>query len=117
MVQRFSRSAMVRLLVVLQAASGVAAVAVAVVATGDQGIGPWPTILPFPSALFAVQLLSLHLPGRGQGQDIHLEEAFIVPLVLVLPPVGVLLVPLIATTASNVVRRLQPMKTIFNAGE
>ena len=70
----------------------------------------------FALGLTAMELLPAHLTHRGDSEALRLEEAFFVPMALLLAPQDTLLVIALAVGASGLAHRRGWQKTCFNAG-
>ena len=64
----------------------------------------------------AGELLDVRLRHGDEVEELTLTEAASVAAVLLLPPVEALLVPVVATAVSSVVRRRVLVKAVYNAG-
>ncbi|MEO6713567.1 MAG: bifunctional diguanylate cyclase/phosphodiesterase [Mycobacteriales bacterium] len=82
---------------------------------GD-GIGRTAHFTVFAAALVTACLIPLPVPRGEQLEDLELEEPFIVAILMVLPPLGVLLAALTGALAGNIGRRREPIKFAFNVG-
>jgi diguanylate cyclase (GGDEF)-like protein len=89
----------------------------AVVALGaDDGLGDLATLGAFVAALAAVYAVPLQVPRGEDLEDVEVEDAFLVAMLLVLPPVGLLTVTLLASTVGNLARHRSRLKAVFNTG-
>jgi diguanylate cyclase (GGDEF)-like protein/PAS domain S-box-containing protein len=70
----------------------------------------------FAAAMVTMELLPAHLTHRGDSEALRLEEAFIVPMTLLLAPVEVVSVVLISVAVAGTARRRGWLKTAFNTG-
>lgn len=69
------------------------------------------------AALFlAAQLAPLHLTHNDHSESLRLEEALLVPMVLLLDPWQVLGIVALSVSAAAAARRLGWLKTVFNVG-
>lgn len=96
-------------------AGGAAAVAV-LARTIETGLGDVPTLATFVVALAIVYAVPLQVPRGEDLEDVEVEDAFLVAMLLVLPPVGLLTATLLASTVGNLARRRPPLKALFNTG-
>src|SRR5438067_8011070 len=64
----------------------------------------------------AGDLVSVRVRHGEENEELTLFEAAVVIDVLLLPALPALVVPVLASVLTSVVRRREPVKTIFNAG-
>ena len=107
---------LVRCLCTLAGAAGVASLLIALVGSNP----PWEH--PLASALFglgiaSLQIVPLRLSHEGQGENLHIEEAFLVPMALYLTPAESLTVLGCAGLLGQVWHRRGWFKSVFNTGE
>jgi diguanylate cyclase (GGDEF)-like protein/PAS domain S-box-containing protein len=109
------RGRLVRLLCGAAGLAGVCAVLVAgFLSDWDRSQGELTLVLL--GALTVVVLFPLHLTHRADSEAIRLEEAFFVPMVLLLPPMPTVAALGLATAIACVAHRRGVLKTAFNAG-
>ena len=106
-----------RLLIVAHVASGLLVTTAIIARYGADGVGPAPQFLVLAAALVAVYAVPLPVPRGEQLEDVELEEPFLVAILVVLPPAGVLAAALTAAVAGNLRRRREPVKIAFNLGK
>ena len=70
----------------------------------------------FALALLTMELLPAHLTHRTDSEALRLEEAFVVPMVLLLAPWEMVLVVLVAVSLAGILHRRHWTKTAFNTG-
>jgi diguanylate cyclase (GGDEF)-like protein/PAS domain S-box-containing protein len=107
---------LVRLLCALSATAGVCTF----LATTTLWSPPWQHL--WPSLLFGVgmaglQIVPMRVSHEGQGENIHLEEAFLVPMALYLTPGESLAVVATAVLVGQLWHRRGLLKASFNIGE
>jgi diguanylate cyclase (GGDEF)-like protein/PAS domain S-box-containing protein len=74
-------------------------------------------LLGFTIVLTAIELRPIHLTHEGESEALHLEEAFFIPMVVLLPPWQVLAVLAIAIGAAGAASaRRSALKSAFNLG-
>ncbi|MBI4260279.1 MAG: sensor histidine kinase [Actinobacteria bacterium] len=107
----------VRAYVAVAVIAGAGAVA-GVVAAGRGDGFPRPGLWAAFLVLFvADQLSPLRVLYREESEAMDLQEAFLVAMSFVFPPVPVLLVFAVGLTVGNLARRLPPIKVAFNLGQ
>ena len=116
LVRRGPNVGLVRRLCVLAGLAGVASLALAVTTTPVMWPRPW-LFLIFTIGLTALQVMPLMLSHEGQGENIHLEEAFLVPMILTLSRVELLIAFGTAVAVGHAWRRRGWLKVSFNAGQ
>jgi diguanylate cyclase (GGDEF)-like protein/PAS domain S-box-containing protein len=109
------RAQLVRLLCGGAGLAGALAVALTGVVSSWRHGAPGLTALLF-AALTLVVLFPLHLTHTADSEAIRLEEAFFVPMALLLPPMQTVAALGLATGVACVVHRRGVLKTLFNAG-
>ena len=77
---------------------------------------PW-LFAVFGIGLSVLQVMPLQLSHEGQGENIHLEEAFLVPMILVLSRLELLLAFGAAVAIGHIWRRRGLLKICFNSGQ
>ena len=97
--------------------AGAATLAIAIARTGDQGLGPTSDFLAFTALLGAAWAYPLYILKGDETEGLHLDEAFLVPMVLLLPPVGVLVGFAAAAVVAHLIHRRPLLKVAFNAGQ
>jgi diguanylate cyclase (GGDEF)-like protein/PAS domain S-box-containing protein len=102
-------------LCVLAATAGVATLAVAVAAS-DPAWGHLGRSLLFGVGVAALQVVPLRVSHEGQGENLNLEEAFIVPMALYLTAAETLTVLGLAVVVGEAWHRRGWLKGMFNAG-
>ena len=80
------------------------------------GVGPAATFALLAAALVAADVVPLPVPRGEQLEDVEVEEPFLVAMLVLLPPVGILAAAVTATLIGNVRRRRAPLKSMFNLG-
>jgi PAS domain S-box-containing protein len=105
------------LVVVTGVAAGAATLAVALLRAGDGGIGPAVDFVAFTGLLGVTWAYPLYVLKGDESEGLHLDEAFLVPMILLLPPVGVLAGFACAAVAAHALYRRPAPKIAFNAGQ
>lgn len=106
-----------RTFIALTGLAGAVAIALTVAISGGEGVGR-PAVFSTFTALLAVNwVFPLLLPTHDEAEAVNLDEAFLVAMLLVLPPLGVVLAYGIGTTLGSVARRRPLTKTVFNVGQ
>ena len=104
-------------LVAANVLAGGLAVTAIVARYGADGVGAVPSFLVLAAALVTAYVVPLPVPRGEQLEDFELEEPFLVAMLVVLPPLGVLAAALTAAIAGNLERRRAPLKIAFNLGK
>lgn len=107
---------LVRLLCVLSGVAGAIAFGAAAAFSGPTWQHVWPSLL-FGVGMAGLQIVPLSVSHEGQGEAIHLEEAFLVPMALYLTPGESLAVVATAVLVGQVWHRRGLFKAAFNIGE
>jgi diguanylate cyclase (GGDEF)-like protein/PAS domain S-box-containing protein len=105
----------VRLICLATGVAGATAVA-ATAALSDGELRPSFLLAAFAAILLAAELFPLHLTHDGDSEALHLEEALLVPMILLLPSLQTLLVVVAAVAVSSLVSRRGLLKLTFNTG-
>jgi diguanylate cyclase (GGDEF)-like protein/PAS domain S-box-containing protein len=100
----------------LGAALAGAAALVLAGAVGGPGDRSLLLIAGFAVGLTLMELLPAHLTHRGDSEALRLEEAFFVPMALLLAPVETLGIIALAVMSAGIAYRRGVLKTAFNAG-
>ena len=95
--------------------AGVAAASTVAALTGAELRAPW-LALGFLVFLAAAETFPTHLLHSAESEDIRLEEAFFVPMAVLLAPLETVLVAGIAIAIANLARRRGALKCLFNTG-
>jgi diguanylate cyclase (GGDEF)-like protein/PAS domain S-box-containing protein len=106
----------VRLLCLGAVVAGVVALAVAGSTRSRFPGGPVWLVLAFLIALTAVRLVPLHLTHAGNSEALHLDEAFFIPMVLLLSPLQMLGAVVVALLIGSAATRRGGIKLLFNVG-
>ncbi len=106
-----------RALIALTAAAGAVSLALTIGFSGGEGLGPSATFAVFAVLLGINWAVPLLLPSRDETESVNLDEAFLVAMLLVLPPTGVVAAYALGTARGSALRRRPLMKTIFNVGQ
>ena len=77
---------------------------------------PWHSVL-FGLGIAGLQVVPLRVSHDGQGENLHLEEAFLVPMALYLTPAETLAVLATAVLVGQAWHRRGVLKAAFNIGE
>ena len=99
--------------------AGVAGIVTLVLAAllGGRSDGPWVLMsVAFTAAILVSQLAPIRLTHRGQSEGIRMEEAFFVPMAMLLSPVESLITVAAAIGLSAVISRRGLAKGVFNTG-
>ncbi len=107
---------LVRLLCALSGLAGVLTLVAATLSSSPPWQHRWPSLL-FGVGLAGLQIVPLRVSHEGQGEAIHLEEAFLVPMALYLTPAESLAVVAVAVLVGQLWHRRGPFKAAFNIGE
>ena len=105
-----------RIIIATAIAAGCVTVATAVVLTHDDGVGPLPTFIAFTAMIGLNWAFPLLVPRRKDIEAFLLDEAFVVAMVLLLPPLAVVLAFALAVPFGLLVRRRPPARVAFNTG-
>ncbi|HWG94806.1 MAG TPA: EAL domain-containing protein [Mycobacteriales bacterium] len=97
------------------AAAGVSAFLVTGVLSGWQVAQPW-LALGFLAAMLAGEHFPLHLTHDGDSEALRLEEAFLLPMLVLLTPVEALSAVALSTAAVHATHRRGLQKAAFNVG-
>jgi diguanylate cyclase (GGDEF)-like protein/PAS domain S-box-containing protein len=97
-------------------AAGAVALGTAVAVQGRSDPGPAWLVLACLVALTAVRLVPVHLTHAGSSEALHLDEAFFVPMVLLLAPWQVLGALAVALLVGSAATRRGGIKLLFNVG-
>ncbi|HEX2699694.1 MAG TPA: EAL domain-containing protein [Acidimicrobiales bacterium] len=106
----------VRALCALSGLAGLLSLAASMAWSNPAWLHVWPSVL-FGLGLAGLQLAPLRVSHEGQGENIHLEEAFLVPMALYLTPAEVVAVLASAALVGQVWHRRGMLKAAFNTGE
>ena len=116
LVERGPNLGLVRTICLALGGGGAAALALAVAVDRDAGASLW-VFATFVIGLAIVQIMPTHLTRESHGgENVHLEEAFLVPMVVVLSPLQSMLVIGLSVVISQVWRRRGLLKAMFNLG-
>lgn len=96
---------------------GSMSIGVILVRYAADGVGSVPTFLLLAAALIAAHVVPLPVPRGEQLEDVEVEEPFLVAMLVLLPPVGILAAALTAAVAGNLRRQRAPLKVAFNMGK
>ena len=110
------RDRQVRLVCLAAVAAGLVAITAAVVTRDRYSPGPGWLVLALLVALTAVRLVPVHLTHSGSSEALHLDEAFFIPMVLLLAPWQVLSALLVALLVGSAATRRGGIKLLFNVG-
>jgi diguanylate cyclase (GGDEF)-like protein/PAS domain S-box-containing protein len=96
--------------------AGLTAVAVTAATTRDATSAPLWLVLAFIVSLTAVRLVPIHLTHAGNSEALHLDEAFFLPMVILLAPLQMLAAMAVALLIGSAATRRGGIKLFFNAG-
>jgi len=74
------------------------------------------TFAVFCLALGIIQVIPVRVVHAGEGEELTLEEAFIVPMALLLSPFEVVLILGLTSGLGQILKRATPRKGVFNVG-
>ena len=107
---------LVQTLCALAGAAGAATLVVGVLASTPAWQHVWHSLL-FGLGIAILQVAPLRVSHEGQGENLHLEETFLVPMALYLTPGETLTVVAVAMLVGQLWHRRGALKTAFNTGE
>jgi PAS domain S-box-containing protein len=108
----------VRAYVTLVAVAAASAIAVAAIVAGTPGSSELPAMAGFAIAMFFVQLLPVPFPRGTQLELVRVEEALVVPLVLMLDPAAALMAVAAGVLLGVIAGSTrEPTKVIFNTSQ
>ena len=96
---------------------GIGSFALTAVFTGGEGVGPLVAFATFVVLIGVNWAFPLLLVSEDETEAVNLDEAFLVAMLLVLPPLGILAAYAGGTAVGSVIRRRSPMKTVFNISQ
>ena len=105
-----------RLIIATAVAAGLATVATAVALTHNDGVGPLTEFIAFTAMIALNWAFPLFIPRQKDIEAFFLDEAFLVAMVLLLPPLAVVLAFAIAVPVGLLVRGRPPVRVAFNTG-
>ena len=106
----------VRTLCVLAGSAGVLTLVLGIVTSTPAWQHLWPSLL-FGICIAILQVAPLRVSHEGQGENLYLEETFLVPMALYLTPAETLTVVAVAVLVGQVWHRRGALKAAFNTGE
>ncbi len=98
------------------AVAGIATVVLTVVLARHHGLGPIGVLAALTAALTLSWLYPFLVLRHEETEAFQLDEAFLVAMALLLPPLGTVLAFLAAALLSQLVRRRPPVRIAFNVG-
>jgi diguanylate cyclase (GGDEF)-like protein/PAS domain S-box-containing protein len=113
---RGTRDRQVRLVCLVAVAAGALALTASIALHERHDPAPSWLVLAFLVALTAVRLVPVHLTHAGVSEALHLDEAFFVPMVLLLAPWQVLSALAVALLVGSAATRRGGVKLLFNVG-
>lgn len=98
------------------AAAGLATVVLAVALARHEGFGPIVELAAFTAALGLSWAFPLLVLRREETEAFQFDEAFLVAMALLLPPLGIILAFAVAALVSQLARRRPLVRVAFNTG-
>ncbi|MBW3668241.1 MAG: EAL domain-containing protein [Actinobacteria bacterium] len=115
-MQRGPNLGLVRTICLAAGVGGVASLAVAALLSQGTPFNPW-LFVAFTVGIFVMQVMPLQVSHDPHGgENVHLEEAYLVPMVIAVSAPEAILGVGCAVALGNVWRRRGFLKTTFNAG-
>jgi diguanylate cyclase (GGDEF)-like protein len=105
-----------RIIIATAVATGLLTVATAVALTHGQGVGPLSEFAAFTAMISLNWAFPLVVARREDVEAFFLDEAFLVAMLLLLPPLAVVLAFAVAVPFGLLVRRRPPIRVAFNTG-
>jgi diguanylate cyclase (GGDEF)-like protein len=105
-----------RIIIASAVAAGLVTVATALALTSDEGVGPLWEFIAFTAMIGVNWAFPLLVPRQQDVEAFFLDEAFLVAMLLLLPPLAVVLAFAIAVPFGLLVRGRPPVRVAFNAG-
>ena len=105
-----------RIIIVSAVATGLITVATALALTHNEGVGPLGEFIAFTAMIGVNWAFPLLVPRQQDLEAFFLDEAFLVAMVLLLPPLAVVLAFAIGVPLGLLVRGRPPVRVAFNAG-
>ncbi|HLF41885.1 MAG TPA: GGDEF domain-containing protein, partial [Acidimicrobiia bacterium] len=105
-----------RAMIAATAAAGLATLVLAAVLGGQEGVGPVVELAAFTIVLALSWAFPMFVLRREETEAFQLDEAFLVAMILVLPPLGVVVAFAGASLATQLIRRRPLPRVAFNTG-
>jgi len=105
-----------RIIIATAVATGLLTVATAVALSRHEGVGPLTEFIAFTAMIGLNWAYPLFIPRQKDVEAFFLDEAFLVAMMLLLPPLAVVLSFAIAVPIGLLVRRRPPVRIAFNTG-
>jgi diguanylate cyclase (GGDEF)-like protein len=105
-----------RIIIATAVAAGLVTVATAAALAHDDGVGPLTEFIAFTAMIGLNWAFPLFIPRQKDIEAFFLDEAFLVAMVLLLPPLAVVLAFAIAVPVGLLVRGRPPVRVAFNTG-
>ena len=116
MISAQARATRLHVACALAGAAGIVALVLAAL-LGGRSDGPWLLLsVAFTAAILVSQRAPIRLIHRGQSEGIRMEEAFFVPMAMLLSPVESLITVAAAIGLGAVISGRGPAKGVFNTG-